>query len=84
MFMVKLEFIHEKFIPCHLCQCGHLTINRYLVFMYGSKNVIQSMIKMCNKANMVRRFYVLMMTHPLTIESKCVGVMKRVPTEIFP
>ena len=40
------------------------------------------MIKMCNKANMVRRFYVLMMTHPLTIESKCVGVMKRVPTEI--
>jgi len=36
---------------------------------------------MCNKANMVRRFYVLMITRPMTLESKCIGVMKRAPTE---
>jgi hypothetical protein len=36
---------------------------------------------MCNKANMVRRFYVLMMTRTTTIESRCVGVMKRPPTD---
>lgn len=36
---------------------------------------------MCNKANMVRRFYLLMMTRSTTIESRCVGVMKRAPTD---
>ena len=36
---------------------------------------------MCNKANMVRRFYVLMMTRTTSIESICVGVMKTPPTD---
>ena len=49
--------------------------------MRGFKNFIQSYLKMCNKANMVRRFYVLMMTRTTSIESRCVGVMKRPPTD---
>ena len=39
------------------------------------------MSKMCTKANMVRRFYILMITHPMKLESRCIGVMKRAPTE---
>jgi len=78
---MELEFVVNKFVPGHSCQGGHLTIVLRLVFTCGFKNFIQSLLKMCNKANMVRRFYVLMMTRPTTIESKCIGVMKSPPTD---
>ena len=81
MTMVKLEFIVKKFIPGHCSQGGHLTIVLCQGFMRGSKNFIRSHLKMCNKANMVRRFYILMMTRTTSIESRCVGVMKRPPTD---
>jgi len=39
------------------------------------------MVNMCNKSNVLRRIYVIMMTRTLCIESRCIGVMKRPPTE---
>ena len=81
MVVVKLEFIYNKFVPCHLCEDCHLTMFWRVVFTRGSKKCIRCMVKMCNKANMVRRFYVLMMPLPTTIELRCVGVMKRPPTD---
>jgi hypothetical protein len=37
---------------------------------------------MCNKANHVKRFYTLMLTTPMTLKPRCIGVFKAVPSDL--
>ena len=37
---------------------------------------------MCNKANHVKRFYTLMLTTPMTLKPRCIGVFKVQPSEL--
>ena len=85
VFMMKLQFIGKKLIPCHFGDSdGHLIVlymKGCFNFTHGFKYLSHYTSNMCSKSNVVKRIYVIMMTKTLSIESRCIGVMRRPPTE---